>query len=77
MKTFIYVSKFVFFFKKTIIVVVINVIFKMTFFFHLKSRSNVWYKPRKGLSQWRPFIPRDLKNCLWGLSVRFKCLKVL
>ena len=34
MKTFIYVSKFVFFFpKKTIIIVVINVIFKMTFLF--------------------------------------------
>lgn len=77
MKTFIYVSKFVFFFfsKKTIIIVVINVIFKMTFFFHLKSRFNVWYKPRKGLLQLRPFIPRDLKYCLWVLSGHFQVLK--
>lgn len=47
----------------------------MTFFFHLKSRFNVWYKPRKGLLQLRPFIPRDLKYCLWVLSGHFQVLK--
>lgn len=57
-------------------VVVMNVIFRMTFFFpsEIKSRYNVWYKPRKYISQLKPFVPRDLKYCLWVLSVYLKVL---